>query len=165
MEWFVNLRVSSLHRSHANLCIILKSNIWQDNLSSVSSLIYEKMPSSYQLNDEDAISFVYFEREREREHSGEGAKRRRDRIPSRLHAISAEPAVRLELTNCEIVTWAAIEGQMLNWLHHLRASNHEDTIKENRRKKGRKNVSLWYHPWIAESTNTRVYSNSYYDVK
>ena len=32
------------------------------------------------------------------------AERRKDRIPSRPHAISAEPNVGLELTNCEIVT-------------------------------------------------------------
>ena len=54
---------------------------------------------------------ISFERERERERQRErerlstsrgGAERRRDRIPSRLHGISAEPDVGLELTNNEI---------------------------------------------------------------
>ena len=46
--------------------------------------------------------FIYFEIERERAHahtSGGGAERRRDRLSSRFHAISAEPDVGLELTN------------------------------------------------------------------
>ena len=44
--------------------------------------------------------FIYFEREegqRERERGGE-------RIPSRLHAVSAEPDTGLESTNREIMT-------------------------------------------------------------
>ena len=52
------------------------------------------------------LKFIYlFLREREREStSGGGTERRRDRITSRLHTISAEPDVGLELTNSEIVT-------------------------------------------------------------
>ena len=50
--------------------------------------------------------FMYFESKRERvwAHTWGGAERGRDRIPSRLFAISAEPEVGLELTNREIVT-------------------------------------------------------------
>ena len=48
-------------------------------------------------------------RERERE---------RESIPSRLHAVSAEPTGGLDLINCEIMTWAKIESQMLNQLSH-----------------------------------------------
>ena len=33
-----------------------------------------------------------------------GAEGRRDRIPSRLHTVSTEPNVGLELTNCEIMS-------------------------------------------------------------
>ena len=32
----------------------------------------------------------------------------RERIPSRLHAVSAEPVSRLDLMKCEIMTWAQI---------------------------------------------------------
>ena len=48
------------------------------------------------------------EREREREHEcGRGRERGRgERIPNRLHALSAKPDWRLELTNPEIVTGA-----------------------------------------------------------
>ena len=50
--------------------------------------------------------FIYLllrERKREREQGG-SKERGRHRIPSRLHAVSAEPNVVLELTNCEIMT-------------------------------------------------------------
>ena len=48
---------------------------------------------------------MYFERERERERVqvGEG-QRGRERIPSRLHIVSAEPDAGLDPTNPEIVT-------------------------------------------------------------
>ena len=48
---------------------------------------------------------IYFERERERTSRG-GAERRRDKIPSRLHAISTEPDSGLRFTSREIMTWA-----------------------------------------------------------
>ena len=48
--------------------------------------------------------FIYFERERQREREGKGQRERRERIPSRLRAISAEPYTEIDLTNCEIVT-------------------------------------------------------------
>ena len=45
------------------------------------------------------------EREREREQEGEGQREReRKRILSRLHAVSTEPDVGLELTDGEIMT-------------------------------------------------------------
>ena len=44
-------------------------------------------------------------RDRERAHEwGRDRKRQRERIPSRICVISAEPDVGLELTNCEIMT-------------------------------------------------------------
>ena len=61
--------------------------------------------------------FIYWEREREREResaSRRGAERRRDRIPSRLHTVSTEPNVGLELTNCEIMTWVEVRCST-NW--------------------------------------------------
>ena len=42
------------------------------------------------------FKFIYFEIYIERVQAGEGAERRRDRIPSRLHTISTEPSVGLE---------------------------------------------------------------------
>lgn len=50
---------------------------------------------------------IYFERDGESVcvHSGEGeAKREGERIQGRLHTISAEPHVGLNLVNCEITT-------------------------------------------------------------
>ena len=44
--------------------------------------------------------------------------REKERIPSRLHTTSTEPDARLELVNCEIMTWAKIYSQMLNQLSH-----------------------------------------------
>ena len=41
-----------------------------------------------------------------------------ERIPSRLHTVSAEPNMRLNPTNCEIMTLAKIKSQMLNLLSH-----------------------------------------------
>ena len=61
--------------------------------------------------------FVYFERERGKAWAGEG-QRGRERIPSRLHAVSTDPDVGLESTNHEIMTWAEIKSQRLNWLSH-----------------------------------------------
>ena len=48
--------------------------------------------------------YLFWEREREREHSRDRKRGGRDRIPSRLRAVSPEPDVGLELTNLEIVT-------------------------------------------------------------
>ena len=47
--------------------------------------------------------FIYFERERESMSRG-GEQRERERIPSRLRAVSAEPNARFDLTNREIMT-------------------------------------------------------------
>ena len=54
-------------------------------------------------------SFIYFEREREREREcmcvqGRGRDRGKERIPSRLHTVSTEPNVGLDLMNREIMT-------------------------------------------------------------
>ena len=42
------------------------------------------------------FSFIYFERERV-SMSGQGGERGRERVPSRLHAVTAEPDVGLDL--------------------------------------------------------------------
>ena len=47
--------------------------------------------------------FIYFERERERE-SRAGAEREEERLPSRLHAVSAEADTGLNSTNRETMT-------------------------------------------------------------
>ena len=49
---------------------------------------------------------------------GRGRERGRQRIPSRLHAVSTEPDTRLELLNHEIVTRAKTKSQALNELSH-----------------------------------------------
>ena len=65
------------------------------------------------------LKFIYLfwerERERERENRG-GAGREGERIPSRLHTVSTEPNVGLELTNCEIMTLAKIKSRTPNQL-------------------------------------------------
>ena len=48
----------------------------------------------------------------------EQRERERDRIPSRLHAVSEEPDLGLELMNCKIMTQAQMKSQMLNRLSH-----------------------------------------------
>ena len=46
----------------------------------------------------------------------------RERIPSRLSAVSAEPDTGLDPTNCEIMTLAKIKSWTLSWLSHPGAS-------------------------------------------
>ena len=54
---------------------------------------------------------VYFERVHACEHEqGRGRERVRDRIPSELRAVSAQPDVGLELTNGKLVTRAEIKS-------------------------------------------------------
>ena len=57
------------------------------------------------------------ERDRQRVRAGE-EQRERERIPSRLHAVSAEPDAGLRLTNCEVMTRAKMKSRMLNPLSH-----------------------------------------------
>ena len=61
--------------------------------------------------------YLFVLREREIEHRA-GAER--ERIPSRLHAVSADPHVGLKPTNHEIMTRAKIKSQTLNRLSHPR---------------------------------------------
>ena len=52
---------------------------------------------------------------------GEGQRERergRERIPSRLHAVRTEPNMELNPMILEIMTWATIKSQTLNWLSH-----------------------------------------------
>ena len=60
--------------------------------------------------------FTYFERDKDST-SGVwgGAEREGKRNPSRLSAVSLEPHVGLELTTCEIITWAETESHNLSW--------------------------------------------------
>ena len=48
--------------------------------------------------------FIYFYFERERERMREEQREREERIPSRLHTVSADPYTGLNLMNCEIMT-------------------------------------------------------------
>ena len=56
--------------------------------------------------------FIYFEREKESvcPSGGRGRERAGERILSRFRAVSTEPDRGLNLTNCEIITWAKIES-------------------------------------------------------
>ena len=67
--------------------------------------------------------FIYFERESTNE-GGEESESRGERIPSRISIVSTKSDVGLELTNCEIITWAKIKNQMFNQL------SHPDTLKK-----------------------------------
>ena len=49
------------------------------------------------------------EKERERE-QGRDREKERERIPTSLHAVSAEPDMGLDLTNCEIMTGTEIKS-------------------------------------------------------
>ena len=63
------------------------------------------------------LMFIYYwETDTERE-QGRGRERGGDtesEAGSRLRAISTEPDTGLELTNCEIMTWAEV-GRLTNW--------------------------------------------------
>ena len=64
--------------------------------------------------------FTYFEREKETAWAGERARKRAterkgQRTPSKLHTVSTELNVGLDLMNYEIMTWAEIKTQRLNW--------------------------------------------------
>ena len=61
------------------------------------------------------LNFIYLCWERGAEAERE---RWRERIPSRLRAVSAEPNAGLELTNHEIMTCAEIKSQMINQMIH-----------------------------------------------
>ena len=50
--------------------------------------------------------------------SGEGQRERREKIPSKLLTVSAEPDVGLKLMNREMTTGAEIKSQMHNQLSH-----------------------------------------------
>ena len=71
-----------------------------------------------------------FEREREQAQVGEGQIERRQRIPSRVCAVSAEPDVGLELMNHEIMTSVEIKSQTLNQLSHPGAPNPHFFLKD-----------------------------------
>ena len=64
--------------------------------------------------------FIFFE-ERERGYKqGRGRWRGRERIPSRLGAVSTEPNAGLNLMNSEIVTSVETKSRRLNGLSHPR---------------------------------------------
>ena len=50
------------------------------------------------------------DRENARVQVGEGQRERRERIPKRLHAVSAEPDAGLKLMNREIMTYAKVKS-------------------------------------------------------
>ena len=50
--------------------------------------------------------------------AGRGRERGRERISSRLRAVSSEPDVGLDLMNCEMMTWAETKVWMLNPRSH-----------------------------------------------
>ena len=60
--------------------------------------------------------FIYFEKEIK--HVQERGRRRGERIPSRLHAVSTEPQAGLDPTKREIMVRVMIKNQMLNQLSH-----------------------------------------------
>ena len=65
------------------------------------------------------FKFIFLFWERERTWAGEDQRdRERERIPSRVCAISPKSDMGIDPMNCKIMTWAEIESRMLNWLSH-----------------------------------------------
>ena len=63
------------------------------------------------------FKFIYFERDREHEHEKKrGRERGREKIPTRIHAVSPEPNLGLNPMNHEIMTSAKIKSGTLNQL-------------------------------------------------
>ena len=58
------------------------------------------------------------------EWGGAERERERERIPSRLHAVRAEPDTEPDPRNHEIMTWAVIKSQTLNRLSHSGAPSY-----------------------------------------
>ena len=61
------------------------------------------------------------ERARQRAHTheqGRGTEKGRGRIPSGICTLSVESDIGLDLTNCEIMTWAKIKSRTLNRLSY-----------------------------------------------
>ena len=73
------------------------------------------------------LNVYLFQRQRERDWkwAGEGLREREERIPSRLHAVSAEPDAGLSIMNRVIMTWAEIKSWPLNRLSHPGAPSQE----------------------------------------
>ena len=61
--------------------------------------------------------FLIYLRDRENM-QGRGSKRGGERIPSRLHTVSAEPDERLHLMNSEVMICTEIKSWVLNRLSH-----------------------------------------------
>ena len=87
---------------------------------------------------------LFILRERERKHE-QGRGREGERIPSRLHAVSAEPKTGLNLTNYEIMTWAEIKNQILNWLSNPGAPNFFFYFRECERQREWANECMYVH--------------------
>ena len=59
------------------------------------------------------FSFILRERESGREREGD-----RESQAGFMLSVQAEPDMGLDPMNCEIMTWAEMEGLTLNWLSH-----------------------------------------------
>ena len=83
--------------------------------------------------------FIYFwERERERERAGKGQREgdTESEAGSGLWADSIEPNAGLELTSCEIMTWAEV-GRLTDWatqVPHFVFDTYHHVIWDNLRK-------------------------------
>ena len=82
-------------------------------------ILFEKDKFKFKSVSNFFFDVYLFLRERERDSVwvGEGAEREGDTEPkagSRLWAVSTEPDVGLELTSCEIITWAEV-SRLMNW--------------------------------------------------
>ena len=97
---------------------LMRIHLYSSNLSCFCHVLSLNMRRS--LSFFFPCLFIYFERVRTHTHTHKRVRGRegwRERIPSRLHAVSSEPKARLN-TNHEIMTWAKIKSQMLNRLSH-----------------------------------------------
>ena len=98
--------------------IIQNSESW--DIWALKGYHIPKNTNIYLLGISEKKSYVYFERESVHvcTHTAGDGGAGEERIPSRLWAVSAEPDMGLNLTNCRIMTWAENKSQMLNWLSH-----------------------------------------------
>ena len=97
------------------------------------------------------IIYLFWEREGRR-----GRERERERTQGKLHAVSTEPDVGLELTKHEIVTWAEIKSQTRNRLSHpgvpwpLFLNTDKNLLCLN-------HLGSWWHTRISEARSTQFW--------
>ena len=76
--------------------------------------------------------YLFFEGDKDSTSGGWDREKGRERIRSRICTVTPEPDVGLELTNCEIMTWAEIQSRMLIQLSHPGASRRDIKMRQKK---------------------------------